>query len=71
MKQKSYENNYKSIPLFYGPYLLKYQKYILKIKICNYILKYEQMKQKSYENNYNYKSIHLFYGPYILIYSLV
>ena len=47
MKQKSYENNYKSIPLFYGPYLLKYQKYILKIKICNYILKYEQMKQKS------------------------
>ena len=31
-----------SIRLFYGPYLLKYQKYILKIKIYNYILKYEK-----------------------------
>ena len=63
MKRK---NNYK-YPLFY---LFLWTLYT-KIKICNYILKYEQMKQKSYENNYNYKSIHLFYGPYILIYSLV
>ena len=31
-----------NVHLFYGPYILKYQKYILKLKIYNYILKYEK-----------------------------
>ena len=31
-----------SIRLFCGPYILRYQKCILKIKIYNYILKYEK-----------------------------
>lgn len=54
-----------NVHLFYGPYILKYQKYILKLKIYNYILKYEKWNKCETIWKQLQISIRLFYEPYI------